>query len=139
MTQWCEDRAKKVAFEIKTGKAEIATLTASIQEEAATITSLSTRVEEIADGISVDDADLQAASKIRNKEAADFKGQEKDLVEVIGMLQNAISILERELKKGGSASMMQLQGAKSMTDALGPAASEPRRIAIQISVFFIGI
>jgi hypothetical protein len=118
-SEWCEDRSKNVAFEIKTGKAEVADLTASIQKEAATITSLSTRVEEIADEISVDDADLQAATKIRNTEAADFKGQEKDLVEVIGMLEKAISILERELKKGGSASMMQLQGAKTMTDALG--------------------
>jgi len=116
---WCEDRSKKVAFEIKTGKAEVADLQAAIAKESATIASLSTRVEEIADGISADDADLQAATKIRNEEAGKFAAEEKELLEVTGMLQKAISILEREMKKGGSASMMQLQGAKNVADALG--------------------
>jgi len=75
-------------------------------------------VEELSASIASDDADLQAATKIRNAEAADFAVEEKDLVEVTGMLERAISILEREMKKG-VASMMQLQNAKTTVDALG--------------------
>jgi len=118
-SEWCEDRSKNVGFEMKTGKAEIEDLTATIASETATISALSTKVEELSGSIASDEADLQAATKIRNEEAADFAVQEKDLVEVIGMLERAVSVLEREMKKGGSASMMQLQNTKSVVDALG--------------------
>merc|ERR1719352_970386 len=117
-SEWCEDRSKNVGFEIKTGKAESADLKATIESETATISALSTKVEELSGSIASDEADLQAATKIRNEEAADFAVEEKDSTEVIGMLERAISILEREMKKGG-ASMMQLKNTKSMVDALG--------------------
>merc|ERR1719377_280620 len=107
-SEWCEDRSKNVGFEIKTGKAEIGDLKATIEKETATISALSTKVEELSGSIASDEADLKAATKIRNEEAADFTVEEKDSTEVIGMLERAISILEREMKKGG-ASMMQLQ------------------------------
>jgi len=116
-SEWCEDRSKNVAFEIKTGKSEIADLTANIQKETATISALGTKIEELSGSIAGDEADLAAATKIRGEEKADFAVEEKDLVEVTGMLERAISILEREMKKG-SASMMQLQNTKTVVDAL---------------------
>jgi flagellin-like hook-associated protein FlgL len=116
-SEWCEDRSKNVGFEIKTGKAEIGDLMAQIEKETATIAALSTKVEELSGSIASDEADLAAATKIRNEEAADFAAEEKETTEVISMLERAISILEREMKKGG-ASMMQLQSAKTVVDAL---------------------
>jgi len=116
-SEWCEDRSKNVGFEIKTGKSEIGDLSATIQKETATISALSTKVEELSGSIAGDEADLAAATKIRNAEAADFSAEEKDSTEVIGMLERAISVLEREMKKGG-ASMMQLQNTKTVVDAL---------------------
>jgi len=115
-SEWCEDRSKNVGFEIKTGKSEIADLSATIEKETATISALSTKVEELSGSIAADEADLGAATKIRNMEAADFAVEEKDSTEVIGMLERAISVLEREMKKGG-ASMVQLQNAKTVVDA----------------------
>jgi len=117
-SEWCEDRSKNVGFEIKTGKSEIGDLMATIEKETATVSALSTKIEELAGSISSDEADLAAATKIRDEEKADFAVEEKDSVEVIGMLERAVSILEREMKKG-SASMMQLQNTKSVVDALG--------------------
>merc|ERR1719345_113312 len=115
-SEWCEDRSKNVGFEIKTGKSEIEDLTATIQKSTADISASSTKIEELSGSISGDEADLAAATKIRNAEAADFAAEEKESTEVIGMLERATSILAREMKKGG-ASMMQLQGAKTMVDA----------------------
>jgi len=116
-SEWCEDRSKNVGFEIKTGKSEIAELQASIQKEASNIGAQTTKIEELSGSIASNEADLAAAQKIRNAEAADFAAQEKELTEVNGMLERAISVLEREMKKGGAA-MVQVQSAKSIVDAL---------------------
>jgi hypothetical protein len=110
--EWCEDRSRNVGFEIKDGKAEVAQQTATIESATSTIASLNAKVEELANGLSVDEADLKAATEIRAKEAADFAATEKDLVESIDTLQRAILILEKEMKKGGAA-MMQMQKAGS--------------------------
>jgi hypothetical protein len=116
--EFCEDRSKNVGFEIKTGKAEVKDLEAEIASQSATAESLNAKIEELAGAISVDEADLKAASDIRKKEKAAFDAKEKELVEVIGTLERAISILEREMSKGG-ASMMQMQSASTVAQALG--------------------
>merc|ERR1719159_2330901 len=50
--EWCDDGHKDKGYEIKTAKAEI---------------------EELGASISTDEADLKAASEIRAKESAEFK------------------------------------------------------------------
>merc|ERR1719506_3078519 len=63
---------------------------------------------------------LKTASKeataIREKEAAAFTAEEKELMEVIDMLQRAVAILEKEM--GGGASMMQIKTASTLEQAL---------------------
>jgi hypothetical protein len=115
--EFCEDRSKAVGFEIKTGKAEVKDLEAEIASETATADSLTAKIEELAGEISVDEKDLDAATTIRNKEQASFEAKEKELVEVIGTLERAITILEKEMSKSG-ASMMQLKSATSVAQAL---------------------
>merc|ERR1719251_225063 len=115
--EMCEERSKNLQFEIKTGKAEIADLKAAIEKEVATAAALDTKVEELTASIATDEADLEAATKIRKKENADFLAEEKELTEVIDALQRAIAILEREMAKHG-ASMMQLKNAGSLEKVL---------------------
>merc|ERR1719482_112731 len=118
-SEWCEDRSTNLGFEIKTGTAEVAELKATIESETSTAAALETKIEELSNDIKADEADLDAATKIRNKEAADFAAEEKELTEVISMLERATSILEKEMaKSGASASMLQLKTATSITDAL---------------------
>merc|ERR1712085_14690 len=88
-----------------------------IAEETSTIGSLEAKVEELAAGISTDEADLKAATDIRAKEASVFAAEDKDLMETIDMLQRTSAILEREMSKGG-ASMLQMKNAGSVVDAL---------------------
>jgi hypothetical protein len=110
--EWCEDRSRNLGFEIKTGKSEVESLNAAIAEEKATTGSLTTKVEELAGALATNDADLKAATEIRNKEGTDFAAEEKELVETISMLSRATSILEREMK--GGASMMQLKNVGNL-------------------------
>merc|ERR1740117_2169206 len=114
--EWCSDRSTKLGFEIKTGKAEVEELKATIQEETSTIGALETKIEELSNDIQTDEADLQAATKIRETEAADFAAEEKELTTVISMLERATSILAKEMG-GASASMLQLKSASSITEA----------------------
>merc|ERR1719217_361985 len=115
--EFCEDRSTNLGFEIKTGKANVAELKATIEEESSTIAALGTKIEELSNDIKTDEADLDAATKIREKENADFKAEEKELSEVLSMLERATSILSKEMAKSG-ASMLQLKSASSITEAL---------------------
>merc|ERR1719199_1709218 len=116
-SEWCEDRSTKLGFEIKTGKAQVAELQATIEEEGATIGALGSKIEELGNDIQTDEADLAAATKIREKEAADFAAEEKELTTVISMLERATGILSKEMAKSGGA-FVQLKSATSITDAL---------------------
>merc|ERR1712159_969575 len=92
-------------------------LQATIEQETSRIGELETKIEGLSNDIKADEADLKAATDIRTKEAADFAAEEKELTEVISMLERATSILSKEMAKSG-ASMLQLQSAKSITEAL---------------------
>jgi chromosome segregation ATPase len=104
--EWCEDSSKDLGFEIKTAKAEVADLKATISKETARSEALDTKIGELGSDIATDEADLKAATEIREKENAVFVAEQKELTTVIDMLQRAIAVLEKEL--GGGASMMQL-------------------------------
>eukprot|EP00429_Kryptoperidinium_foliaceum_P070988 CAMPEP_0176056052 /NCGR_PEP_ID=MMETSP0120_2-20121206/27910_1 /TAXON_ID=160619 /ORGANISM="Kryptoperidinium foliaceum, Strain CCMP 1326" /LENGTH=126 /DNA_ID=CAMNT_0017389553 /DNA_START=52 /DNA_END=429 /DNA_ORIENTATION=- len=75
--EWCEEQSKQLGFEIKTGKSEVADLKATIDQETATIGSLTTRLEELASSVATDEADLKAATHIREKETTEFAAEEK--------------------------------------------------------------
>jgi len=90
-------------------------LTATISKETANADALSTKIDELSSDIATDEADLKAATEIREKEAADFAAEEKELTTVIDMLQRAVAVLEKEL---GGASLMQVKSASILADAL---------------------
>merc|ERR1719181_658374 len=71
-SEWCENRSKNIHWEIKTGKAQVEELEATIESASASIEELSAKIEDTAASISASEADLKAATDIREKEAADF-------------------------------------------------------------------
>jgi len=73
--EWCEDRSRAVGFEIKTGQAEVADLTATIDQQTSVQGSLTAKIDELAGEIATDEADLKAATEIRHKEAVDFAAE----------------------------------------------------------------
>jgi len=116
-TDFCEKRSKELEYEIKTGKGAKLELEADIGNEASLEKALSTKIEELAATIATDEGDLKAATTIRKEENGDFVKEEKELVEVIDMLERAIGVLEREMQKGGST-LVQLTKAGSIVQAL---------------------
>ena len=87
----------------------------SHDKDTASAQALGTKIDELAADIATDEADLKAATEIRDKEAASFAAEEKELTTVIDMLQRAVAVLEKEL---GGASLMQVKSAGSLVDAL---------------------
>lgn len=114
--EWCEDESKNLRFEIKTAKAEVEQLKAAIEKSASDIQTEDSKVEELSASISTDEADLKAATEIRQKEKKDFEAEQKELVDTVDSLERAIMILERELK--GGASLLQLNTASNLVQSL---------------------
>merc|ERR1719316_744928 len=110
--EWCEEESKNLQYEIKTAKAEVEELTATIDKATADIKAFDEKIAELAAAIATDEADLKAATEIRDKEHADFVAEEGELVDDVDTLERAIGILEREMAKTGGAAFMQLQNVK---------------------------
>jgi len=116
-SEWCEDQAKNLEYEIKTGNSQAEELKASIEEESAKASSLTAKIEDLSGSLAADNSDLKSATGIRSQESASFAADEKELAEVIDTLERAVSVIEREMSKGGSAL---LQGKFStVAQALG--------------------
>merc|ERR1719230_1256836 len=117
-TEWCEDRSRNVGFEIKTGKSEVEDLQAAIEKETSKAAAFTTKIEELGDSIAKDEADLKAATGIRESEAKDFAAESKELKEVISTLERAIAVLSREMAKNPAA-LMQYKSTGDIAKALG--------------------
>jgi len=114
---FCALRGQELSLDLKKEKAEEKDLKAQIKNDKASIESNDKKEEEEAEDISTSETDLEKATKLRNKEAAEFKEEEKELKSMISMLKRAKKVLEKELSKG-STSLMQLKGVRSFADAL---------------------
>lgn len=95
--EWCRTGAKDKEYEIKTAKADIEDLTATINKADADITTAVSKIEDLGGSISSNDADLKAASNIRGKEKKEFDATEKEMVDTIDTLERAVNILERKM------------------------------------------
>jgi len=115
-TAYCNDESKETQFEVKTSKADAERASASLADETAKIGAAEAKIEELSTTIATAEKDLASATKIREKENADFTKVESELMEGVSMLERAIAIIEREMAKTGF-----IQGADSMkkvSDAL---------------------
>jgi len=115
-TAYCNDESKETQFEVKTSKADAERASAALADETAKIGAAEAKIEELSTTIATAEKDLASATKIREKENADFTKVESELMEGVSMLERAIAIIEREMAKTGF-----VQGGASMqkiSDAL---------------------
>jgi len=104
--EWCETGAKDKEWEIKTAKSEIEDLESVIAKASSDIDEMTAKISDLAGSISTNEADLKAATEIRDKEHTDFAASESELVDAIDTLDRAITVLERKLN---GAALMQVQ------------------------------
>jgi len=117
-SEWCEDQSKDLHFEIKTAKAEVEDLKATIDQAKADIGAADAKIEELSGSIATDEADLKAATEIREKEHADFAAEETDLVDTVDTLERAIGIIEREMAKNPALLQTQVKSTQNLVAAL---------------------
>jgi hypothetical protein len=98
-TEWCDDAAANVKFEIKTEKSKKEELEAAIVKYTDDASSSSSKIEDLAGSIAADGKELKEATEVREKEAAEFAASEAELVDSVDTVGRAISIIEREMAK----------------------------------------
>merc|ERR1719428_858199 len=97
----CHDDSMDLQFSIETGKKDVERAKATIADEEAKIGAAEAKIEELSTTIATGEKDLASATEIREKENADFKKLEKELMEAVSMLERAYGIIEREMAKTG--------------------------------------
>jgi predicted nucleic acid-binding Zn-ribbon protein len=77
--EWCDSASQNLNNEIKTGKSQEEKLNAKIGQLTSDIEVGTSKIEQLSAAISTNEAELNDASSVRDKEHSDFLGAEKEL------------------------------------------------------------
>uniref|UniRef100_A0A7S1RSC5 Uncharacterized protein n=1 Tax=Alexandrium catenella TaxID=2925 RepID=A0A7S1RSC5_ALECA len=100
MVCWCETNEKEKTQAIADADAKDLELSSEVEGRAARFGNLATEIAQMKDQIAEDTEALKQATAIREKTAGEFRGDEKDLVQAVDNLRNAIAVLSKH--HGGS-------------------------------------
>lgn len=92
---WCHTNREEKTAAVAAAETKIADLEASIKEYTAKYAQLGEEIANLKKDIAENEASLEAATKQREKEAAEFHNMETDSVQALGQLKGAITILSR--------------------------------------------
>merc|ERR1719310_1630138 len=93
VTCWCETNDKDKTTAISDAEARITELTSTIEEATASSARLNTEIKNLATEIAKNQAALDKATELRKKELAEFNAEEKDVLQSIGALKSAVTVL----------------------------------------------
>merc|ERR1740133_876846 len=93
MACWCETNDKEKTKSIADAEARISDLTTKIEELTASSARLNTEIANLNKEIAQNQGALDKATAIRQKQLAEFNGEEKDLLESISALKSAVTVL----------------------------------------------
>jgi hypothetical protein len=92
---WCETNDKEKTQAIADAESRITDLTSSIEEGTANSARLNTEIKNLEAEIAKNQEALDKATALRQKELAEFNAEEKDLLQSIGALKSAITVLSK--------------------------------------------
>merc|ERR1711904_463894 len=95
MACWCETNDKEKTKAIADAEARIADLTTKIEELTANSARLGTEIKNLEKEVAENQAALDKATAIRQKELAEFNEEEKDALEAISALKAAVTVLSK--------------------------------------------
>merc|ERR1719377_114336 len=95
MACWCETNDKEKTKSIADAEARISDLTTRIEELTASSARLNTEIKNLEKEVAANQAALDKATAIRQKQLAEFNGEEKDLLESISALKAAVTALSK--------------------------------------------
>jgi len=90
---WCETNDKEKTKAISDAETHITDLTTKIEELTASSSRLNTEIKNLEKEVAKNQGALDAATAIREKELAEFNGEEKDALQSIAALASAVTIL----------------------------------------------
>ena len=93
VTCWCETNDKDKTTAISDAEARITDLTSTIEEATASSARLNTEIKNLGTEIAKNQAALDKATELRKKELAEFNAEEKDVLQSIGALKSAVTVL----------------------------------------------
>jgi len=97
---WCETNDKEKTKAIADAEAKISDLTIKIEEFTAGSARLNAEIKNLDKEVAANQQSLDKATAIRQKQLAEFNGEEKDLLESISALKAAVTVLSKH--HGGS-------------------------------------
>merc|ERR1719145_453276 len=100
MACWCETNDREKTKSIAEAETRIGELTTKIEELTADSARLNTEIKNHEKEVAANQAALDKATSIRQKELAEFNSEEKDSLEAISALKAAITVLSKH--HGGS-------------------------------------
>merc|ERR1719160_1557822 len=92
---WCETNDKEKTKAIADAEAHIEDLTAQIEELSATSARLNTEIKNLEAEVKENQDALDTATALRTKQLAEFNAEEKDALQSIKALKNAIIVLSK--------------------------------------------
>merc|ERR1719487_545999 len=95
MACWCETNDKEKTKSIADAEARISDLTTKIEELTASSARLNTEIKNLEKEVASNQAALDKATAIRQKELAEFNEEEKDLLGSISALKSAVTVLSK--------------------------------------------
>merc|ERR1719484_232816 len=95
MACWCETNDKEKTKSIADAEARISDLTTKIEELTASSARLTTEIKNLEKEVAENQAALDKATAIRQKQLAEFNEEEKDLLESISALKSAVTVLSK--------------------------------------------
>merc|ERR1712100_312370 len=95
MACWCETNDKEKTKSIADAEARISDLTTKIEELTASSARLNTEIKNLEKEVAENQAALDKATAIRQKELAEFNEEEKDLLGAISALKSAVTVLSK--------------------------------------------
>ena len=95
MACWCETNDKEKTKSISDAEARIEDLTTKIEELTAASSRLNTEIKNLEKEVAKNQDSLDKATALRQKQLAEFNGEEKDLLESISALKSAVTVLSK--------------------------------------------
>merc|ERR1719238_2633374 len=106
---WCDNTRAETTKAIQDAADAIVQLNADIDKANADAENLKGEIKDLEAAIATADDELKAATKIREKENADYKAVHLDLSESVDALARAIEVLKSKDVKTAQASLLQVQ------------------------------
>merc|ERR1719355_530357 len=95
MACWCETNDKEKTKSIADAEARISDLTTKIEELTANSARLNTEIKNLEKEVAENQAALDKATALRQKQLAEFNEEEKDALEAISALKAAVTVLSK--------------------------------------------